>query len=195
MSTSNQTGGYYQTIQQWPDQPFVNLDNLESSTNPMTQGSAAVQDVVNMVKDNPLSIMAQFETQQAQAYSSFPSWQPCAATTPADQTSDHLQEHVTLERVLQKLSHIYEPQDGFLPHRLHGLTLNVDRAKGRWHLSGPLTGLPDPAEMDPHALTPTEQVAVTAMAQERKVLLAVAAAAKTTKPADAKMGEKANQGG
>ena len=49
---------------------------------------------------------------------------------------------------------------------------------GNWDLAWPLLGIPDPEERETQLLSPTERVAMTALAKEKKVLTDVAASVK-----------------
>jgi len=172
----------------WPDNHVITLEGLETSTTTMARGSAAVQDVVNTLEQNPLAIITQFERHAARECGAISPWQAWSTSELSDRAIEKLQGHVTLKKCLRMMAHVYElhrrypanPEfaKAFTAQSLK-IMLDVSRSGGSWELYWPLTGLPDPEEGDQHALSAAERVAVAAMVKEKKVLQEVAAAART----------------
>jgi len=154
----------------------------------MARGSAAVQDVVNTLEQNPLAVITQFERHAARECGALSPWQSWSTTELSDRAIEKLQGHVTLKKCLRMMANVYElhrrypanPEyaKAFAAQSLK-IMLDVSRSGGSWELYWPLSGLPDPEEGDQHALSPAERVAVAAMAKEKKVLQEVAAAARS----------------
>ena len=169
------------------DPTQMGLDGMDQSHSTLARGSAAIQDVVFQLEHHPLVVISAFEKQVARDCGALQPWQPWSTSALADKTIEKLQGHVTLKKMLRVLSHIYElhrryPQNpeysrAFTAQAMK-VTLDASRAGGSWELSWPLLGLVDPEEHDQHALTPTERVAIAALAKERKIVSEIATAAK-----------------
>ena len=95
-----------------------------------------------------------------------------------------------MKKMLRVLSHVYElhrryPTNPEYPRAFLAqsikVTLDASRSGGSWELAWPLLGLVDPEDHDSHALSPSERVAVAALARERKIVGEIAAAAKNKK--------------
>ena len=176
--------------QQWIPQtphPMISLDGMDGSTQTMARGSAAVQDIVNLVEHNPLAIIQNFEMVIARETGAVMPWQTWSTSEHARLTMSRVQGHVTLKKMLTILAHTYElhrryPQQpeyarAFTAQALKVVT-DVCRSNGSWELSWPLLGLPDPDSEGSQLLSPAERVAVAALAKEKKVLQEIATAAK-----------------
>jgi hypothetical protein len=180
---------YYRPPGQWhtTEPTTLSMDGLDQSTGTMARGSAAVQEVVNTVENNPCARISSFEAGMARENGALQPWHSWSVHTVADRVIDKTAGHVTLKKMLRVLAHLYETQRRYPMNpefaraataQALKVTLDVARTKGSWELSWPLLGLPDPEELDRHALSPAERVAVAALAKERRVLSEIAAAAK-----------------
>ena len=166
---------------------MVSLDGLDGSSQTMARGSAAVQDIVNLVEHNPLAVIQNFETVIARESGAIMPWQTWSTSDHARNTMSRVTGHVTLKKMLSILAHSYElhrryPHNpeyarAFTAQSLKVVT-DVCRSNGSWELAWPLLGLPDPEADGTQLLSPAERVAVAALAKEKKVLQQVATAAK-----------------
>ena len=118
-----------------------------------------------------------------------------------DKTIDRLQGHVSLKNTLRILSHVYELQRRYpdQPEYARAFTaqalkvsLDVAQQGGSWDLAWPLLGLVDPEGADQHALSPSERVALAALAKEKKVINEIASAARAKRTAPS--GKKSEEG-
>ena len=170
-----------------PSQNIVSMDGLHGETNSMARGSAAVQDIVNTVEQNPWLIINAFETRTSRECGALMPWQAWSTSMHADRCSENVQGHVTLKKMLKVVGHCYElcrryPNNpeyvrAFLAQS-YKVTADVLHSQGSWELGWPLLGLGDPEERASQLLTPAERIAMASLAKERKVLADVAAAAK-----------------
>ena len=165
-------------------------EGLDPGQSTLARGSAAIQEVVFQLENHPVGLITAFEKQVARDCGALHPWQPWSTSILVDKHLERMTGHVTMKKMLRVLSHIYELHRRYPNHpefsraftaQAIKVTLDASRAGGSWDLSWPLLGLVDPEEQDGQALSPSERVAVAALAKEKKIIGEIAAAAKNNR--------------
>ena len=169
----------------------TNLLDEDSITDTSAKGTAAMQRIVAEMRNHPERTISAFEKKIMEDLKVFYSNQPWSVTQHAERHIDGISGHRVLKKTMIMLSYIYDLC------RVEGAPARVQAAVGQmykvaaetlatggvWELTWPLTGLHDPDEKQTSTATPSEKVAMVALAKERKMLKeAQAAALANTKP-------------
>ena len=164
------------------------LDGAETDYSRIANGSAAVQEIVNTLEYNPFAVVESFEGRVRREEGALEPGVTWKVTDNAERSIERVDGHVSLKKGVSILAHAYDlcrryPQNpeyirAFLAQG-YKVSLDALIRHGSWELSWPLLGIPDPEEKESQLLSPTERVAVAALAKEKKVLLEVANSVRT----------------
>ena len=200
----NQGGGPPGNLHAHPPQ-FNSIQNLEGTDDlsRMARGSAAVQELVGTLENNPMAIIISFENRVRREEGALFQESSWSVSENAERLCTRVPGHISLKKFTVILAHLYQLQRryGSNPEYPRAFTAQAYKVVsdtlqrgGCWELTWPLLGLADPEEREPQLLSATEKVAVAALHKERKVLQEVVAAVKKSRPPPAKAGAATGDG-
>ena len=160
----------------------------------MAKGSAAIAELVARREVAPEASLAAFEDKMRREMGVYHPDAPWSLEQHARQVNSEIDGHRTLKKFILVMAHLFELQKQYreYPQVSHAFTMTAYKcavaaagANGSWELSWDLLGLPDPDASTRPLMSSAEQVAMVALAKERKVLSEALAATRPKKGATA----------
>jgi len=157
----------------------------ENVTDSGAKGTAAMQRIVWEMRNNPAKTIANFEKRIMEDLKIYYVNQPWSVTQHSERHIEGMGGHRVLKKVMVMLSYIYDlcrvegapPRVQAAVGQMYKVSAETLACQGVWELTWPMTGLPDPDERQTSTATPSEKVAMVALAKERKMLKEAQAAA------------------
>ena len=171
--------------------PLSSLDVADGEmSSRFAKGSAGVAELVYCLETQPWLIDNAFEAFIRREQGALHSGMSWSVEDHSRRAAAALNGHRTLQKTLVILGHAYELFRLYPEHpqyakafiaQAYKVSLDAAQRNGSWALAWPLLGIPDPDENYRPPFAATEQVAMAALAKEKKALAEVAKAASPKK--------------